>query len=145
MGLIILGEVLLTIAKIGLIFNLINADRKAEGPKVSSYFSPVDTCLRATHGEADKNQIRYTIQICTLDYPIDDPFIGGKNKIRIIRIGDVYRYIFSMYKSLEEARKDLPVVRAIYPGAYIREYYGGKLGKAYDIIFDHSEYKNTTL
>lgn len=77
---------------------------------------------------------KYTIQICTLTSPIDDPFFTGKYVIKLIRIGDLYRYIYSSYTSIKSARADLPKIRKIYPEAFIRELQdNGKLGKAIDM------------
>lgn len=77
---------------------------------------------------------KYTIQICTLTSPIDDPFFTGKYAIKLVRIGDLYRYIYSSYTSIKSARADLPKIRKIYPEAFIRELQdNGKLGKAIDM------------
>lgn len=81
----------------------------------------------------------YTIQICTMSFPLSDNFFKGQYKIKLIKTGDLYRYIYSMYNSVQEARADLPKVRKIYPDAYIREYDEKKLGKAIDMNIDHIE------
>ncbi len=80
-----------------------------------------------------QDSLCYTIQICTMEHDINDAFFGKNQKIQIIPMGDVYRYIFSLYPTLEAARKDLPLVRSIYPAAFIREYKAGKLGAATDL------------
>lgn len=83
---------------------------------------------------------KYTIQICTLTSPIDDPFFTGKYAIRLIRIGDLYRYIYSSYTTIKSARADLPKIRKIYPEAFIRELQdNGKLGKAIDMKIDMNQ------
>lgn len=75
----------------------------------------------------------YTIQICSLTVLMDDPFLNGQYKIKAVRMGELYRYIFSSYTTLESARKELSEVRKIFPKAFIREYDGNKLGKAIDL------------
>lgn len=64
---------------------------------------------------------------------MDDPFLNGQYKIKAVRMGELYRYIFSSYTTLESARKELSEVRKIFPKAFIREYDGNKLGKAIDL------------
>ena len=62
----------------------------------------------------------YTIQLFTsFDTPAD-PILTESNKIKIIRMGELYRYIFSQY-----------------PQACIREYQEGKLGPIIDMNIDH--------
>ena len=80
--------------------------------------------------KADKE---YTIQICTLNAPLTDSFLKGNNAIKVIRTGELYRYIYSRYNSLQAARADLPKVRKIYPEAFIREIEDQKLGQAIDL------------
>lgn len=80
--------------------------------------------------------VHYTIQICTMDHDVKDFFFKGNSKIRIIRMGDLYRYIFSQYRTLDKAREDLLQVRKLYPQAFIREYKHGNLGQAIDLNID---------
>lgn len=75
----------------------------------------------------------YTIQICSLTVLVDDPFLDGQYEIKAVRMGELYRYIFSSYATLDAAYKELPKVRKIFPKAFIREYDGNKLGKAIDL------------
>lgn len=84
----------------------------------------------------------YTILICTMDHAVEDHFFKGNYKIQVIRMGDLYRYIFSQYVSPEKARQDLNRIREIYPQAYIREYNHGKLGLAIDMNIDHIRVNN---
>ena len=84
----------------------------------------------------------YTIQVCSMEHHIHDIFFQKNSKIRIIPIGDIYRYIFSFYPTLEAARKDLIRIRLIFPDAYIREYRAGKLGMAIDLNIDHLRINN---
>ena len=68
----------------------------------------------------------YTIQLFTsFDTPAD-PILTESNKIKIIRMGELYRYIFSQYHALDTARQ-----------ACIREYQEGKLGPIIDMNIDH--------
>lgn len=109
-----------------------------------SAMNPVIILLYDSAGEgvayikAGKN-IHYTIQVCTLYALINDPFLTGRYKIRPIRMGDVYRYVFSAYATLAEARKELQEVQKYFPGAFIREYDGRRLGKAIDLNIEHLE------
>lgn len=81
----------------------------------------------------------YTIHICTLTELINDSLLNGKYKIKPLRMGNAYRYIFSEYTTLEKARIDLMEVKKIYPKAFIREYNQHKLGKAIDLNIDYFE------
>ncbi len=73
----------------------------------------------------------YTIQLFTsFDTPAD-PILTESNKIKIIRMGELYRYIFSQYHALDTARQALIPIRRLYPQACIREYQEGKLGPYY--------------
>lgn len=96
-----------------------------------------DTLIVTMVQQPQKDQKQYTIQICTLSAPLTDPFFRGQYRIRQIRMGDLYRYIFSTYHSLQAARRDLPLVQKIYPGAFIREFDENKLGKAIDLKTDY--------
>lgn len=89
--------------------------------------------------QAPGNDIHYTIQICTLPVQINDLFLNGQYNIKTVRMGDLYRYIFSGYTALDSARKELPEVRKIFPKAFIREYDGKKLGEAVDMNIEHLE------
>lgn len=79
---------------------------------------------------------QYTIQICTMSSPVADLFLNGSRSIRVIKSGDLYRYIYSQYNSLQAARNDLPKIRKIYPEAFIREISNNKLGQAIDLQTD---------
>lgn len=79
----------------------------------------------------------YTIQICSLNILLDDPFLVGRYQIKVIHMGELYRYIFSSYTTVDAARKELPGIRKIFPKAFIREYDGQKLGKAIDLDIEH--------
>lgn len=110
----------------------------------SSAVNPVVTSLYDSTGEGVNyikagKTIHYTIQVCTLYALINDPFLTGRYKIKPIRMGNVYRYVFSAYVTLAEARKELQEVRKYFPGAFIREYDGQRLGKAIDLNIDHLE------
>lgn len=74
----------------------------------------------------------YTIQLFTLFDTLSDPVLSGSNKIKIIRMGELYRYIFAQYPSLDIARQALVLIRQLYPQACIREYQEGKLGPVVD-------------
>ena len=71
-----------------------------------------------------------------LDTPAD-PILTESNKIKIIRMGELYRYIFSQYHALDTARQALIPIRRLYPQACIREYQEGKLGPIIDMNIDH--------
>ena len=79
----------------------------------------------------------YTIQICTLDHFVTDAFFQGNYQIKCIKMGDLYRYVFSNYYTLEEARKKLTSVQKIFPEACIREYRQGILGLMIDMNIEH--------
>ena len=66
-----------------------------------------------------------------------DPILTESNKIKIIRMGELYRYIFSQYHALDTARQALIPIRRLYPQACIREYQEGKLGPIIDMNIDH--------
>lgn len=83
--------------------------------------------------ELPPGEIHYTIQICSLTVLVNDPFLNGRYKIKVVRMGELYRYIFSSYTTLDHARKELTEVQKIFPKAFIREYNGSKLGKAIDL------------
>lgn len=86
---------------------------------------------------SEKLTTRYTIQICSMSFPLSDSFFKGQYGVKVMRMGDLYRYIYSVYDSLEAARKDLPKVRKIYPDAFIREFDENKLGKAVDLNIEN--------
>lgn len=83
-----------------------------------------------------EDSVRYTIQICTFHKALADSFFTGKYKIRLLRMGDLYRYLFSEYSTLTSARKDLLLVRTLFPQACIREYHHGKLGVVINLNID---------
>lgn len=64
----------------------------------------------------------YTIQICALKYPAAKNQFKEKNSIRILKERNVYKYFYSSYSTIEEARIALPAVQIKYPGAYITRY-----------------------
>lgn len=84
----------------------------------------------------EQDTICYTIQICTMKYAVNDHILQENSKIKVVRMGDLYRYIFSQYQLLSKAREDLARVRKIYPQAFIREYRHGQLGLAIDMNID---------
>ncbi|WP_251622432.1 tetratricopeptide repeat protein [Odoribacter lunatus] len=79
---------------------------------------------------------QYTIQICSMSFPLSDTFFKGQYGVKLIRMGDIYRYIYNIYPSIEEARTALPTIRKIYPDAFIREIDEEKLGQAVDLNMD---------
>ena len=85
-----------------------------------------------TIGDPEKNT-KYTIQICSMSFPLSDAFFKGQYGIKVMRMGDLYRYVYSVYYTLAAARQDLPKVRKVYPDAFIREFDEEKLGKAIDL------------
>lgn len=86
--------------------------------------------------QGDSIPKQYTIQICTMSFPLSDSFFKGQYGVKLIKMGDLYRYIYNIYPSVEEARAALPTIRKIYPDAFIREYDEQKLGKAIDMNMD---------
>lgn len=90
-------------------------------------FAPTDTVAPDTSGK------RYTIQICSMSFPLSDSFFKGQYGVKVMQIDDLYRYVYSVYSSVAAARRDLPKVRKIYPDAFIREFDENKLGKAIDL------------
>lgn len=107
---------------------------------ISAFAGPTGICEPAVF-TGNRDSVLYTIQLCSIGQEIRDVFFGGNNKIRIIPLEDVYRYVFSVYPNLAAARKDLPIVRRIYPEAFIREYRDGKLGRAIDLNIEHIKNK----
>ena len=103
---------------------------------ISAFAEPTGIYKAAVFAD-NCDSTRYTIQICSIGQEIHDVFFGGNNKIQMLPMGDVYRYIFSIYPNLTAARKDLPIVRRIYPAAFIREFKAGKLGTAIDLNVEH--------
>lgn len=105
------------------------------GVKTVAYKSAFQPLERVPRDEVvlSPEKAGYTIQVCSLTVLVDDPFFGGRYKIKAVRMGELYRYIFSSYTTLDAARKDLPGVRKVFPKAFIREYDGNKLGKAIDL------------
>ena len=43
-----------------------------------------------TIGEPEKNT-KYTIQICSMSFPLSDAFFKGQYGIKVMRMGDLYR------------------------------------------------------
>lgn len=89
--------------------------------------------LQAGPAAADTSGKRYTIQICSMSFPLSDSFFKGQYGVKVMRMGDLYRYVYSVYPTLAAARRDLPKVRKVYPDAFIREFDENKLGKAIDL------------
>lgn len=123
---------------------------KTEKTKVNRHFnSAFDTNVVNTGKDTLLNdsrprihEVHYTIQLCTFMTPVNDVFLTGSGKIRPIRVGDVYQYIFSEFRTIEEARKELKKVQIFFPGSYIREFDYNKLGKAIDLNIDYFEFKD---
>ncbi len=86
--------------------------------------------------ESDTLRKHYTIQLCSMSFPLSDSFFKGQYGVKLIRMGDIYRYIYNIYPSIEEARTALPTIRKIYPDAFIREFDEEKLGQAVDLNMD---------
>lgn len=104
---------------------------------------PVPPPQRTSVPAADTNgQKGYTIQICTLDAPLQDSFLQGNYSICYVQMGNLYRYIFRKYFTLEEARQKLPLIQKIFPEACIREYHKGILGQVIDMNTDQIRIKN---
>lgn len=105
---------------------------------------PEDSLLLSSHPApplqedtaSDTVSTQYTIQICTMSFPLADSFFKGQYGVKLIQMGDLYRYIYNIYPSIEEARAALPTIRKIYPDAFIREFNEEKLGKAIDLNTD---------
>ena len=93
----------------------------------------------------NQDTVYYTIQICTMEHVVKDHFLQEYSKIKVIRMGDLYRYIYSQYQSLSKAREDLIRVRKIYPDAFIREYRHGQLGLAIDMNTEQLRIKHRDL
>lgn len=88
------------------------------------------------NAESDTLHKQYTIQICSMSFPLSDSFFKGQYGIKLVKMGEVYRYIYNFYPSIEDARAALPNIRKIYPDAFIREFNENKLGKAIDLNID---------
>lgn len=86
---------------------------------------------------ADSDKTIYTIQLCTFDNPLEDPILRNNPVIHLIRIGDLYRYIYAYFTTLDQARRQLVAVRLIFPQACIREYRKGKLGQVVDMKINY--------
>lgn len=83
----------------------------------------------------ESDSIHYTIVICSMDHVVKDFLLTENNKIKIIPMGEIYRYIFSAYSSLEKAYADLAWIQKLYPRAYIRTFEHGKLGQAINLKY----------
>lgn len=103
---------------------------------ISAFASPPEE-IRTVRIPSDS--IRYTILICTTTSATTDPVLSDYGKTLIIPMGELYRYIFSAYSSLEKAQQDLQWIRKLYPDAYIRRYENGKLGQAINLNIDYIE------
>ena len=86
--------------------------------------------------ENDTLTKQYTIQICSMSFPLSDSFFKGQYGVKLVKMGEVYRYIYNLYPSIEDARAALPKIRKIYPDAFIREYNENKHAKAIDLNID---------
>ncbi|MGL5682857.1 MAG: hypothetical protein ACRDDZ_07365 [Marinifilaceae bacterium] len=64
----------------------------------------------------------YTIQICALSLPAAKNRFKEKNNIKFMKDGNIYKYFYSQYNTIDEARDSLPKVQSKYPGAYITRY-----------------------
>lgn len=107
--------------------------------RLSSF--PADTLTDSArtfpeYTESDTLRKHYTIQLCSMSFPLSDSFFKGQYGVKLIRMGDIYRYIYNIYPSIEEARTALPTIRKIYPDAFIREFDEEKLGQAVDLNMD---------
>jgi len=71
-----------------------------------------------------------------MSFPLSDSFFKGQYGVKLVKMGEVYRYIYNLYPSIEDARAALPKIRKIYPDAFIREFNENKLGKAIDLNID---------
>lgn len=100
------------------------------------YISAFSTVRRdsfaAFTGNKGSDSMCYTIQVCTVYTPIKDSLLNSNHNIQMIRMGDLYRYIYSRYCSLPAAYKALARIQQIFPHACIREYREGKLGLVID-------------
>lgn len=75
--------------------------------------------------EPSDHQIhKYAIQIYAMSNPFPSSFFKGSANIRVVRLiqDGLYRYLYAVYDSMEEARKALPEVRSKYWDAFIREF-----------------------
>lgn len=110
------------------------------GKTYLSAFAPklpgMDTLLY-TLFPADSSKMCYTIQLCTFDYALEDPIIQNNPVIHLIRIGDLYRYVYAYFMTLDQARQQLIAVQRWFPHACIREYRKGKLGQVIDMKINY--------
>lgn len=105
---------------------------KTVSPQFPANIAPIPSGDTAS----DTLRKQYTIQICSMSFPLSDSFFKGQYGVKLIRMGDIYRYIYNTYPSIEEARAALPTIRKIYPDAFIREFDEEKLGQAVDLNMD---------
>lgn len=82
----------------------------------------------------DKND---TIQIFTLFETPADPILTESKKTKIIRLDELYRYIFSQYHSPNTAHQALIPIRRSYLQSCIREYLDEKLDPITDKNINH--------
>ncbi len=105
--------------------------------KTDTPYPPADSAqIPYRETETDTLHKQYTIQICSMSFPLSDSFFKGQYGIKLVKMGEVYRYIYNFYPSIEDARAALPNIRKIYPDAFIREFNENKLGKAIDLNMD---------
>lgn len=111
-----------------------NMPRKKTMP---SSAQPSDSLVQTGLPPSSVTGKKYTIQICSMSFPLSDSFFKGQYGVKLIRMGDLYRYIYNIYDSIPDAQKDLSKVRKIYPDAFIREFDENKLGKAVDLNIEN--------
>ncbi len=65
--------------------------------------------------------VSYRIQILAVAriLPDNSPDLKGEESVRFIRVGKFYKYSIGDYGRLEDAEKDLPLVRKKFPQAFI--------------------------
>lgn len=67
---------------------------------------------------------KYAIQIYAMTNPFPVSFFRGTSGIRVVRLREdkLYRYLYVVYDTMEEARAALPAVQEKYWDAFIREF-----------------------
>jgi len=82
------------------------------------------TDARMPKNPADHPEPKYAIQIYAMTNPFPASFFTGKQEIRVVRLiqDGLYRYLYAVYDSMEEARAALPEIRSKYWDAFIREF-----------------------
>lgn len=117
----------------------VSSDTPPDKPYLSAFAPKLpgkDTFLYNSF-PADSSRMYYTIQLCTFDYPLEDPIIQNNPVIHLIRIGDLYRYIYAYFTTLDQARRELVAIQRWFPRACIREYRKGKLGQVIDMKINY--------